>query len=115
MQDSISDIVEYMPLPFSILELVIFAIVALVVLFLLFKLLVFLLKPKSKSIKEELLELTFSTKEELYKFSKLAKQIDNSKQLKDILKLLEEYKFAKESQELPQELKDRLREYVRDV
>ena len=115
MQDSIEDIIEYMPFPFSTFDIVIFTILALFFAYILIKLILNFFKPKPKSKKEQLRELKLNSKDDLFKFTKLAKSIDNSKELQNILKQLENYKYQKGFKPLPSSLKNKIKEYIKNV
>jgi len=113
--ETINDIIDYMPNPFSKIEIILFTIFSTILLLLSIKVFLNLLKPKPKSDKEKLLELTFNTKESLFKFTKLARSINNSQALQEILKELEPYLYKKGYKTLPKELENRIKEYIKNV
>jgi len=110
--DKIEDIIEYMPTPLDSIDITLIASALLIILLIIYKSLKYLFRRREKDAKTKLKELKVSNKESLFKFTHLAKEIDNSKKLQNLLKELEPYKYSKTQTKVPNELIKSIREYI---
>ena len=108
------DIIEYMPNPFKIYDYLIVAIISLALIVIFYKLIIYF-KNLPQNPKKLLKSIEINSKDELFKFSKLAQKIDNSNRLKILLEELEEYKYSPNNIEIPDKLKEKIKEYIKDV